>query len=321
MNSIEDLRNNKDLILRANASVPDLWAYFDRIICLRKAKFTDIDIDGKVNEAFQNLIKIVDLIPLMVSFINIPQVVRGRPNQNFEIFKNQSQISYNSECSELIQFGRFNQKGEPLFYASLPTEAKSVDYMLSCALECCKELSAELNGLRYQDITIGGWLVKESFPTINLCFDDIHLIENPSLKLEIIKFFNICEECFSVEAYRFIKSFFGYFSDLTGKLATCDFDYFVTTALFHAIRWYYNEKESEFKFGIIYPSAMSEKRGMNIVLTRQAVDRYLSLDKVVMYRYFFVGSDGNNVVAYPVSDIVRSVNGYFNITNYIEPAK
>ncbi|RZK13486.1 MAG: hypothetical protein EOO43_17855 [Flavobacterium sp.] len=249
----------------------------------------------------------------MASVINIPQVVRGRPNYNNEIFSKQSDISYNSECRNRIEFGRFNQKGEPLFYASLPTEKKTIDYVLSCALECCKELTFGNNNS--QDITIGGWTINQPFPVLNLCFDTAHLHENATLAKEMQKYIDTIDECFSFEAAKFIKNFLYYFSELSGSAASSDYHYFSTTALFHAIRYYYYDIVKEPKFGLIYPGAMSEKKGLNIVLTCDAVNRFLSLDKVVMYRYYLL-SGTKTYIAAPCSDIAYPKNGEFLIQNY-----
>lgn len=316
MNTFDELQSNTKLRADVNSSVPDLWHYFDNITSSTKVRFTDKNIDDRINDVFQNFIRIIDLVPLMASFVSIPQIVRGRPNYNGEVFTCQTEISYNTSCPERIAFGRFNQKHEPLFYGSLPTETQDVDYVLSCALECCKELTAESTDIIFQDITVGGWLVNESFPVINLCFDDDHLKENPSLAVEVRRYLDTIDGCFSTQAANFIKAFLHYFSNLSGTLCDSDYHYFTTTALFHAIRWYYESKAKEPKYGLIYPGAMSEKKGLNIVLTSDAVDKFLSLDKVVMYRYHLVRPEKTTYVAYPVSDMVRPRNGIFHITNY-----
>lgn len=322
MNSIEDLKDNNQLIKDVNSNVSFLWECFDNIIRHKNRSFTDPDIDDSINAVFQNFISIVKFVPLMAVVIDIPQVVRGQKNtKNEPVFSDQRRISYNSSRMDLIEFGRFNRKGEPLFYASLPTETINIDYVLSCALECCKEISAEIRNYKFQDITVGGWLVKEPFPVINLCFDDEHLNENPSLQTEVHNYLGVIAECFSTDASKFIKSFLYYFSELSGTPADSDFHYFAPTALFCAIRYYYGEIVEEPKFGLIYPGAMSDKKGLNIVMTCEAVDRFLKLDKVVMYRYCPVYSGRTDCLAEPCSDLVRPDDwGKFVITNYKRPA-
>lgn len=316
MNNLDVLKSNTKLINEVNNQVPFLWNSFDNILSYKSCSFSDADIDDSVNSVFQNFVEIIKFVPLMATVINVPQVVRGRPNYKGELFTKQSQISYNIECPDRIEFGRFNQKSEPLFYASLPTESRSVDYVLSCALECCKEITADFPNFKYQDITVGGWIVKEKFPVINLCFDDEHLKENPSLAKEMKNYLEVIGECFSNEATFFIKSFLSYFSNLSGTRSSGDYHYFATTALFHAIRYYYSNIVNEPKYGLIYPSAMSEKRGLNIVMTRDAVDNYLSLDKVGMFRYCPVLNGKIDGIVEPCCDLVSPKNGKFDITNY-----
>lgn len=322
MNSIDDLKNNLQFIKDVNSQVSYLWKCFDNIKSCSNRSFNDDDIDDTVNFVFQNFLNIIKFIPLMATIVRIPQVVRGQANsKNEPIFSSESRISYNTSRKDLIEFGRFNQKGESIFYASLPTETKNVDYVLSCALECCKELTATIRNYKHQDITVGGWIVKESFPVINLCFDEDHLKENPTLQVEIHRYLGEISECFSDGATKFIREFLYYFSDLSGTLAESDFHYFAPTALFHAIRYHYSHEVNDPKFGIIYPGAMSEKKGLNIAMTCVAVDKFLKLDKVVMFRYCPVHNGLTDCIAEPCSDLVYpDSDGNFIITNYKQPA-
>ena len=63
---------------------------------------------------------------------------------------------------------------------------------------------------------------------------------------------------------------------------------------------------------------MTLAQGLNIVLIRDAVEQFLRLDKVVMYRYKL-----NPVLrtwtADKCSDIVKVKGDNFTITNYISP--
>ncbi|AIM37569.1 hypothetical protein KO02_13385 [Sphingobacterium sp. ML3W] len=317
MNNIQELIQNTELIGKVNASIPRLRKCFEKIISYSDSDFANLSKDATLNIFYQNFIEIVSYIPLMATIIDVPYVVRGRANYNGEIFNNKKQISFNTECPEKIEFGRFNLKAESLFYASLPTELKNVDYVLTCALECCKELTAKAKITSYQDITIGGWTINENLPIVNLCFDEEHLKENPSLALGIAKYFAGIESCFSVETTNFIRSFLYYFSGLSGTKSNSEYHYFATTALFHAIRNYYNSIQYP-KFGLIYPSAVSEKKGLNIVLTPDAVNKFLSLEKVIMYRYIAINNSYTDYVADRCSDLVYpDKEGSFTIVNYM----
>lgn len=92
------------------------------------------------------------------------------------------------EVPEQGKIRSINQEAEPLFYGPLPTESKEMDYVLSCALECCKELSIEYNMPDVQDITVSGWVIEQPFNVVILGFDDLHLKDNFDLKAAVYTF-------------------------------------------------------------------------------------------------------------------------------------
>lgn len=318
MHSIDDLKNNPDIISLAEENIQSLQASFIDILLSTDSKFTDPDIDDKINSVFQNWINIFNNIPLMVTYLH-KNIARGRPNIPNRLFNHQQEISYNKAMPDVVPFGRFNQFKEALFYGSLPTESKSVDFVLNCCLECCKELTDDLCKLRYKDITVGIWNAKGEMPAFNFCFDEIHLKENPSLKSQVEQYLSQLKECYSLPVVDLIKKIMFYVSKLSGTMASSDFHYFATTALFHAIRWCHRDRLNNDKVAIIYPSAMSEKKGMNIVLTQNLVASDLKLNKVVIYRYFLGQPRNQNVVGYPCSHIVNVDGEVFEITGYIQP--
>lgn len=154
----QELTDYPGYVAHVNESLPLLLEYFTFIKALKDKPCTDENF----NNAFQSFVKVFEIIPMMVSFIEVPQIVRGRVNTDeTPFFSEEWEISYNSKFADFIKLGRFNQEAEPLFYGSLPTENKQEDYLLSCALECCKELSDLDRPVDVQDITIGGWLIKK----------------------------------------------------------------------------------------------------------------------------------------------------------------
>lgn len=309
----QDLNEYSGYINFVNESLPTLVEQFEIVKNLINKPCSDENF----NTAFQSFAKIVQVIPLMVSKLEIPQIVRGRKNNvEHPFFTEEWELSYNLKFAHLIPLGRFNQEAEPLFYGSLPTENKDEDYVLSCALECCKELTDKTNPVEVQDITVGGWLVKEPFMVINLCFDALHLNDNPSLKNATNRYLQKIADTFSADVFKFIEIFLGYFSELSRtKNEGCD-NYYITTALFVAIRWHYKERENTSIYGLIYPAAMSDAKGLNIVLTRDAVDMYLKLDKVIMYRYCIVKPERDTYFAEPCSAMSKVINHQFTITGY-----
>lgn len=201
-----------------------------------------------------------------------------------------------------------------------------MDYVLSCALECCKELSIEYGTPDLQDITGSGWMIEEPFNVVILCFDDLHLKDNPDLKAAVDNYLKTIRLHFSATAADFIEQFFRYFSELSRTTTDDNSCYKLLVPFFHALRYYGDHyhyltesTEPEPIYGLIYPAAMSLAKGLNVVLVRDAVKKFLRLDKIVMYRYFLVKPERTTWVADKCSDIIKVKGRKFTITNYIPP--
>lgn len=225
----------------------------------------------------------------MVTFIEPNYIARARANYG-ELFQYEHQISYNSTNTDLVPAGRFNRPMEDLFYGGLRVDNPETDHLLACSLENCKELIDDENPPSIQDMTLGRWMIKERFPVMNLFFNETHLSGNKVLKEATNGYLN--EIGFNREAASFIKLFMEFFSDLSCKKDPGN-GYYILNALYYAILYYYSETYHVIVPGIIYPSAMSEGKGLNIVMVPAAVDRLLTLDKVVIYRFFLVQETKN----------------------------
>ena len=314
------LENNPDYIKRVNKSITQVSKYFNEI----KGLINKPLCDENFIIAYQRFIDIFDIIPLLIVKLPMPQIVRGRPlYKDDPLCTERWQISYNWRFQDKIQIGRFNRIKEPLFYGSLPTQSEKMDYVLTCALECCKELSLEYDVPDIQDITIGGWIIENAFNVVILCFDDRHLADNPDLKLAVDNYLMTVHKYFSKEAAEFVESFFRYFSELSRTIMDGNECYKLLVPFFASIRDYAdkyeyvtNEGFKEPIYGMIYPSAMTLAKGLNVVLTREAVKNFLRLDKVVVYRYK-LNRSLSTWTADKCSDIIKVKNHKFKITGYI----
>jgi len=306
-----------EFVATVNRSVQHLNELFIRIKAYREKELSNDNIAN----CYDLFIEVFDLVPIMKNAMPTFQIVRGRPHwQGDDLPSYRWQLSYNWVNRDKINFGRFNREAEPVFYASVPTESKEMDYVLSSGLECCKELALEYGNPNVQDITMSGWLINQSFPVVNLCFDDLHLGDNPELKASIYGFLRTIKEHFSDDAAAFIEQFYRYFSELS-RSKPSDFDaYKILVPFYNAIKNYWLNTMGETIYGLIYPSAASEAKGLNIVLEREAVKCFLKLDKVIMYRYVFV-KDENRYVAAPCSDMSKVHGHRFEITNYSPPGR
>jgi len=190
--------------------------------------------------------------------------------------------------------------------------------VLACSLESCKELIDPDNPPSIQDMTVGRWTVREAFSVINFCCNDIHLSGNKVLKEATDGYLEEIKAYFNERAAAFINNFMRFVSDLSCSAQPGN-GYYILNALFYAILYYYSQTYHTIPAGVIYPSAMSESRGLNIVLLPPAVDDFLQLEKVAMYRFFLVKGD-KQYVSYPCSSLVEVIDNKFLITSYIPNA-
>jgi len=266
--------------------------------------------DARFNQAIGAIHFMIDKIPLLINQLEpgMP-IFRARPNENY-LFSSEEEISYNKTATDRIGAGRFNRPLEPLFYGSLRVENPKIDSVLHCALECCKSLLADDNQSAVQDVTVGRWVSQGLFPLINLCFDDRHLAVNPALKTSVERYRADMSKIFSAEACAFTSRFMKFFSELAWLVKENENCYYILNAFFFAVRYYYANTRDTAVPGIIYPSAMTEGLGLNVVLVPEAVDLFLRLDMVYIQRFFLVRGT-KNYVSDPCSELIKVTDGHF----------
>ena len=230
-------------------------------------------------QLFNSCLNIVSSIPLPLVQIDANFILRARANYNGEVFKEQLDISYNTKNIKKIELNRFNRPEESMFYGAAPTDEQT-RLIATVTLECCKEIVDDQNNIKQQYFTFGKWNVKEFFPVVNLCFHEKTLKINPNLKGIITKYLDEAKEHLSDVSVAFLKEYWYFLSDLACKKHATDQQYFITTAYITALKEYYKDSFN----GIIYPSSMTDMEGLNIVLTPHAVDKFLDLKEVFMYK-------------------------------------
>jgi hypothetical protein len=314
VNKLEDAAHYKPVINWINENVSILEKKFETVKSLLNYSVTDEYFSLAINELYD----IIDKIPLMATFIEPCSIMRARSNFD-EIFQHEHQISYNATNSSFIKAGRFNRPMEPLFYGGLKVDNPDTDYILACSLESCKELIDQNTPPAIQDMTVGRWRVKNRFPVVNLCFSDSHLQGNQMLKTATDKFLFEIERYFTSEAQDFVANFWRFFSELSCSI-NIDNAYYILNALFFSLMQYYLNSYGQVPPGVIYPSAMSEGKGLNIALIPPAVDELLQLEKVMMFRFYLV-KGSNQYVSYPCSDMVDVNDHKFTITGFVPNGK
>jgi hypothetical protein len=312
-NNMQLLAKSTEVIRQLHEELPNLITEFESIKSLRDHSVNDENFNKAINSFYQ----IFQYVPLLTSHLDSLDMplFRARPNdQKNVLFTKQTDISYNSTNIKVIQAGRFNGPTQAVFYASLPVEDSEINPSMTACLETCKGLTDQNHPVKLKDFTIGRWKIKKPFYAVNLCFDEEHLKGNKSLKNATELYIKTIRECLNKETSDFVIGFFTYFSEMSGRRSPTKNEYYILTALFYAVKYYYWKSEQRIVHGLIYSSAMTEAKGLNIVLTADAVDSFLRLDKVAMYRFML--DNQNTFYATPCSTAVDIVDGHFNLTNF-----
>lgn len=283
--------------------------------------------DQNFNEAFQIFYIILDAVPLLINNIHNIPIFRAQTNKANELFYSQTRISYNKTQAHNIQPGKFNAWYEPMFYGSVPYKPKNKsDYFppsLTACLETCKELYNPNKTILIQDFTIGRWKQIQPITFVNLCFDQLHLSYNTELEPANRAYIDDMRSSLSNSAFEFVKNLFEYYSVLC-RTGSNEGTYYILTALFTAIRMYYQRECNIEISGIVSPSAATEGKGLNIVMTPESVDKYLILDAVMMERFFLILPEANNYSVYPCSELIENhynaIDFNYSFCKYIRPA-
>lgn len=257
-----------------------------------KEKLSLIKSYVQKNISEENFIQLYTAFYWIIDKVALPQVIlkaeyllRGRLNMG-QNFSEEWQISYNTKNKASIEAGRFNRPKESVFYATIPTENenKNANVTLTACLECDKELVGNNSLIDRHDITIGEWNLKEPFTVINLCYDKTFLKNNKWHSEVIEESFKNLAENLPASSIGFIKEFWEYLSRLAANKAESSQQHFMTTAFFCALRVYFLHEKNETIHGIVYPSTMTDNVGLNVVLTTDAVEKFIELKKVFVER-------------------------------------
>lgn len=199
-----------------------------------------------------------------------------------------------------------------MFYGAVPSSEQG-RLIATITLECCKEIVNDQNISREQYFTFGKWNVKEFFPVLNLCFHKTTLQINPGLNKIVTDYLDRVQQNLSTVSVNFLKEYWYFFSDLACQKHATDQQYFITTAFITAIKLYYGDIFN----GIIYPSSMTEMEGLNIVLTPQAVDKFLELKEAFMYKCIRDPKNSKSFNGCECSSIAEVKDGKFSIARIL----
>lgn len=257
---------------------------------------------------------LISKIPLPMHYIDSSFIVRSRENLNGEIFTEQWQISYHSRNYDKITSGRFNRPQEPMFYGALKSNDHKGDSIATSTLESCKRILDAKDTSTFYDFTLGKWIIKEQFHVINLLYHKQTMIINPLIDKYLEGYFVDLEQKLSKKVCNYIRYFVDFLSNIASISKPTLNDYLISNAFWVSMRDYYKRTENTSLLGIVYPSWITEFNGVNIVLTPNAVDNYLHLESVGMYRFKRDVNNQKKFLCAPIyEDLIPVVDSHFSI--------
>ena len=304
------LKANIKLIKETESNLETMKEKFNEL----KLLSTQVGNNENFHKAYSCFLYLFSYIPVMGTKLDVGiSLFRSRQHiKKNETFTKISEISFNQNL-HLIKQGRFNREGEPMFYATLPVNNNLIESTLVACLETCKRLT-ELPAISIKDFTIGKWEIKQPFYVVNFCMDGEHLNTNFGIKIQIDGFVDLIKTNYNHSTSDFILEFYQYFSELSSKRAENNHNYFILIALFLSLREYYKNNPNHKVTGLIYPSAMSERKGLNIVLIPDVVKNLIYCEKVGMYRFRGIGKSYSADPCCEVS--IPTEKGYFQIQGH-----
>lgn len=230
-------------------------------------------------EIAHRFFELISIVPIPIVHLEHEHIVRCRPGykDNGRIYSNVADISYNPFCSP----GRFNLNGEPIFYGSMPTNAKYGNCSLTTIIESDKDL---LNKIKHvtdtKFATLGRWDIIKPFPVLDVCFLGLTHARNPLInKLNT----NIIQNAYNVfenDAAEIFILFCRFLSEILA-LDSEKNHYIITHAFKAAVNSFYGKGIK----GFLYSSGIAEHNGVNVALSKETVDDgYIRLTGVSVYK-------------------------------------
>jgi len=273
------------------------------ISCLKNADIEKVSFKKLIHIILQNNIHIPYTTIMLKKGAPIE---RGRINENNRLFKSEFEISYRTDLGNISEFGRANKPFQSMFYGSLPSED-----IKSLAIVLFAELVEQFRNVPETDfetnMTIGRWFVKEDFEVADVCFsEDYFTIEEIKTRYDfwITKTKN---DLLGQKEYQDLLQFFS--KEFSKTQINTHFDYKLSS-FYTEIAINANKLN-----GISYPSVKTDYSGRNIALTPDAVEKYLELKEVAVFK-FIVDKGKPLVLQTHYSDSLGPFNSEFKWKKY-----
>ncbi|MCR5863506.1 hypothetical protein LRS05_15875 [Flavobacterium sp. J372] len=225
--------------------------------------------------------EIVDLLKNGIKFIPVPlakvqknaHIDRVRPNKGSVLYEHIDNLGYIKEQEvidkHLLSFGRANCPHQVMFYGAL--ESTLIDKQRLTAIAETSDLFRENkdcpDGKYY---TVSRWKTNDEFLVVEVVFSEYALENNPDIRASFEKQKRfLLDKGLEEKEIRFHLDFLKFISEEFSKKVTNADDYKISAAYTNIILLHPETS------GITYPSVQTQYFGVNIVLTPEAVDKYL----------------------------------------------
>lgn len=252
-------------------------------------------------------------LPLVTSPISFENYCRCSLNKNDEIFNCVKRCSYNPIIKN-IDLQRCNYSGQQVFYAAVPIEAE-INCIGTSILEVTWEHISNYF-LGYYFVTISRWITKRFLNVF--VFPDLPNSEMISNGVDIQKLMNESDRIQN-EDMPYGLSFLQYFRETFGIKDNKKVWYKISAAFYNCIMRLGKEENKNID-GIVYSSANTGKKGMNIALNKELIDTgVLHCDLVQMWMAKRNPKDPADIWFHPVSNkVVPNYDKSFVIELYPE---
>jgi|GEM_PF-3167550 len=234
--------------------------------------------------SYNSILKLINRFQLShVLCVWIPKntmIFRARPNENDEEFTSVDQISY---LKEPVKFGRAHRPGSPMFYGSIasPEKEDGFDCIATIIAESMAIFRNKFPVESEKKLTIGRWSTNDDLCVIGMIFNKTFLENNiyfRDLKNDYLTFLDQHRNNpFQIEFLNFISD------EFMKTSIDSDNDYKLSAAFVEAMLKGKYELD-----GIIYPSARTEGKYLDIALTPKCVNNSrISLKNVATTRLYY----------------------------------
>lgn len=257
--------------------------------------------------------------PLPIANYVFDSVTRCSINDPNEIFKNVSRCSYNPFIKN-IPLMRCNYEEQQVFYAAIPTTSNEIGASTTAILETTMEHIKNHDIKKYY-VTLSRWNVIKPIPLFVFPFSKESIQRNIDFRIANENYDRIFADTFGIqqtEAVKYFRESLEFMSDIFCKSEDKLIYYRISAAFYNSIMKFARNKNISI-FGVMYPSANTMARGINVALQKELIDQaVLRCDYVQMYECQRSPNNPMNIIFQPVSDgQVPGENGEFAFNKII----